>query len=404
MRGKESLILNEIEILLRVSKGHPNIITLYDYFETPSGNLYLVLDYCEGGELFDRLCEKGNFYEMDGAHIIRTVVNAVAYLHSKGIVHRDIKPENILFRHRESRTGTIEETAKDLLVADFGLSKILDQDKYTLLMTTCGTPGYMAPEIIRRAGHGMSADMWSIGVLTFFLLSGCTPFESDGSAEEMDKILSGDFRFEPEEYWRDISDLAKDFIRKLLVVDPSKRMTSVEALEHPWLAHLSNPTFDLSSPQPILSPCSCQTADSALSISQQPDTAAGSEDTATAIVQDLPDTTIRSSSMSSTSTSLSVSSSTCLHHTQTHHHSFKMLDLLPSVRKHFNARQVFKKAVHDVVKAVNNRLHLSDHHTNSTSTTPQTATDNHYPCFQKEEKDEEGRLYVLVNDAQNVKK
>jgi serine/threonine protein kinase len=90
MAGKEHLILNEIEILKQVSKGHTNIITLHDYFETPN-NLYLVMDLCTGGELFDRICERGSFYEEDAAFIVRTLVDAVGYLHSRNIVHRDIK-------------------------------------------------------------------------------------------------------------------------------------------------------------------------------------------------------------------------------------------------------------------------------------------------------------------------
>jgi len=225
MRGKEFMILNEIEILKRVSRGHPNIVTLYDYFETPN-NLYLVMDLCTGGELFDRIYNRGHYYEADAADIIRTVCSAVAYLHDKNIVHRDIKAENMLFL-------STEENAP-LLIADFGLSKIID-NQINVLMTTCGTPGYMAPEVIRRTGHGKPVDMWSIGVLTYFLLCGYTPFDCQRMDEEVNNILAGNYKFEPVQYWFAVSDTARDFIRKLLVVNPNLRMTAKQALQHPWL-------------------------------------------------------------------------------------------------------------------------------------------------------------------------
>jgi calcium/calmodulin-dependent protein kinase I len=105
-----------------------------------------VTDLALGGELFDRICRKGNYYESDAADLIRATLSAVAYLHDHGIVHRDLKPENLLFR-------TPEDNA-DLLIADFGLSRIMDEEQFHVLTTTCGTPGYMAPEIFRKTGHG----------------------------------------------------------------------------------------------------------------------------------------------------------------------------------------------------------------------------------------------------------
>ncbi|KAJ3065189.1 hypothetical protein HDU98_011420 [Podochytrium sp. JEL0797] len=225
MAGREHLILNEIEILKKVSKGHHHIVTLHDYFETPN-NLYLVMDLCTGGELFDRIVERGSFFEEDAAEIIRTVLEAVAYLHSQNIVHRDIKPENLLFKAKDSN---------DLVIADFGLSKISDGEALNNLRTLCGTPGYMAPEVILKTGHGKSVDMWSIGVMTYFLLCGYTPFDGQGSRDDLDKVLHGRYAFEPVEYWTDISDKAQDFIRRTILVDPTKRMTAVEALNHPWI-------------------------------------------------------------------------------------------------------------------------------------------------------------------------
>lgn len=148
-------------------------------------------------------------------------------VHDNGIVHRDLKPENLLFR-------TADEDS-DLLIADFGLSRIIDSEKFHILTTTCGTPGYMAPEIFKKSGHGKPVDLWAIGVITFFLLCGYTPFERESSKDEMHAILRGDYKFEPVEHWAGITDTGKDFIVRLLNVDPDTRMTSHEALNHSWL-------------------------------------------------------------------------------------------------------------------------------------------------------------------------
>lgn len=226
MEGREHMVRNEISALKRVSQGHRSIVTLVDYFETMN-NLYLVTDLCVGGELFDRICERGNYYEKDAAHIVRTITEAVVYLHDQGIVHRDLKPENLLFRDKTEES--------DLLIADFGLSRVVDDEKITVLSTTCGTPGYMAPEIFKKTGHGKPVDMWAIGVITYFLLCGYTPFDRDTTMEEMQAIINADYRYEPTQYWEHVSDTAKNFIDQLLTIDPSKRLTARKALEHPWL-------------------------------------------------------------------------------------------------------------------------------------------------------------------------
>lgn len=226
MRGREHLVKNEIIVLKRVSQGHNNILTLVDYFESLN-NLYLITDIALGDELFDRIYNKGSFYESDASSIIRSIVSGVAYLHSHGIVHRDLKPENLLFR-------TMDEDS-DLLIADFGLSRIIDEEQFRILTTTCGTPAYMAPEIFKKSGHGKPVDVWAIGVITYFLLCGYTPFDRDTSAEEMQAIINADYSFEPEQYWEDVSEEAKDFIRKCLQVDISARMTAEECMKHEFL-------------------------------------------------------------------------------------------------------------------------------------------------------------------------
>ncbi|KAB8228352.1 serine/threonine-protein kinase [Aspergillus alliaceus] len=216
--------------------GHQNILTLVDYFETMN-NLYLVTDLALGGELFDRICRKGSYFESDAADLIRAILSAVAYLHDHGIVHRDLKPENLLFR-------TPEDNA-DLLIADFGLSRIMDEEQFHVLTTTCGTPGYMAPEIFKKSGHAKPVDIWAIGVITYFLLCGYTPFDRDSNLEEMQAILAADYSFTPLEYWRGVSQHARDFIKRCLTVDPDARMTAHEALQHIWV----NPPYDPSADQ-----------------------------------------------------------------------------------------------------------------------------------------------------------
>ncbi|RMZ88753.1 hypothetical protein DV736_g4016, partial [Chaetothyriales sp. CBS 134916] len=238
MAGREHMVRNEIAVLKRVSVGHRNILTLVDYFETMN-NLYLVTDLALGGELFDRICRKGSYYESDAADLIRATLSAVAYLHDHGIVHRDLKPENLLFR-------TPEDNA-DLLIADFGLSRIMDEEQFHVLTTTCGTPGYMAPEIFKKTGHGKPVDIWAIGVITYFLLCGYTPFDRDSNLEEMQAILAADYSFTPIEYWRNVSDTARDFIRRCLTIDPRARMTAHTALQHPWI----RPTDPISPETPV---------------------------------------------------------------------------------------------------------------------------------------------------------
>lgn len=227
MEGREHMVRNEIAVLKKVSSGHPNIVTLHDYFET-AHNLYLCFDLCTGGELFDRICAKGNYYEQDAAGLVRTILKAVKYIHGCGIVHRDLKPENLLFRTREEDA--------DIMIADFGLSRVMDGDKFNLLTEICGTPGYMAPEIFKKTGHGKPVDIWAMGVVTYFLLAGYTPFDRDSQQLEMEAIIAGDYKFEPVEYWANVSETAKDFVAECLTIDPISRPTAAEVLQHKWLA------------------------------------------------------------------------------------------------------------------------------------------------------------------------
>jgi serine/threonine protein kinase len=227
MEGREFMVRNEIAVLKRVSSGHKNIVTLHDYFET-SNNLYLCFDLCTGGELFDRICAKGNYHEPDAAELVRTIMKAVQYIHECNIVHRDLKPENLLFR-------TPAEEA-DIMVADFGLSRVMEEERFHLLTEICGTPGYMAPEIFKKTGHGKPVDIWAMGVISYFLLAGYTPFDRENQHQEMEAIIAGDYKFEPEEYWANVSTTARDFVSACLTVDPTQRPTATDMLQHRWLA------------------------------------------------------------------------------------------------------------------------------------------------------------------------
>lgn len=228
MEGREHMVRNEIAVLKRVSSGHPNIVTLHDYFET-AHNLYLCFDLCTGGELFDSICARGQYTEADAADLVRTIFGAVKYIHDCGIVHRDLKPENLLFRSKPEQTS-------EIMIADFGLSRVMPDSKLNMLTEVCGTPGYMAPEIFKKTGHGKPVDVWAMGVITYFLLAGYTPFDRDTQKQEMEAIMAGDYRFEPEEYWSNVSETARNFVKSCLTVDPELRPTAEQALQQPWLA------------------------------------------------------------------------------------------------------------------------------------------------------------------------
>ncbi|XP_008142711.2 calcium/calmodulin-dependent protein kinase type IV [Eptesicus fuscus] len=218
----KKIVRTEIGVLLRLS--HPNIIKLKEIFETPT-EISLVLELVTGGELFDRIVEKGYYSERDAADAVKQILEAVAYLHENGIVHRDLKPENLLY-------ATPAPDAP-LKIADFGLSKIVDHQ--VLMKTVCGTPGYCAPEILRGCAYGPEVDMWSVGIITYILLCGFEPFYDERGDQFMfRRILNCEYYF-ISPWWDEVSLNAKDLVRKLIVLDPKKRLTTFQALQHPWV-------------------------------------------------------------------------------------------------------------------------------------------------------------------------
>jgi len=182
------------------------------------------MELVDGGELFDKIVAKGCYTEKEACTVVRNIVSAISYLHKQHIVHRDLKPENLL---------VMSDNDTHVMISDFGLSRILT-DK-SLMSTACGTPYYVAPEIVNASGqYGSKVDLWSIGVVTYFLLAGFPPFMGDDLQEIVEQIMKADYEF-PDPYWTDISAEAKDFVSKLLVVEPEKRMSAEEALQHLWL-------------------------------------------------------------------------------------------------------------------------------------------------------------------------
>lgn len=224
LKGKEEALQNEIGVLHKVK--HPNIVRLKELFDDKA-KLYLVMELVTGGELFDRIIAKGSYTEKDASVLTHQILDAVDYLHGMGIVHRDLKPENLLYY-------SPAEDSK-IMISDFGLSKMADDSDVTALSTACGTPGYVAPEVLRRKPYGKAVDCWSIGVIAYILLCGYPPFYHENDPELFQQIMRGDYEFDSP-YWDAISESAKDFIRHLMELDPKKRFTCRQAIDHPWIS------------------------------------------------------------------------------------------------------------------------------------------------------------------------
>uniref|UniRef100_A0A8B9ZIX3 Calcium/calmodulin dependent protein kinase I n=1 Tax=Anas platyrhynchos TaxID=8839 RepID=A0A8B9ZIX3_ANAPL len=218
LEGKEAGLENEIAVLHKIK--HPNIVALDDIYES-SSHLYLIMQLVSGGELFDRIVEKGFYTERDASALIRQILDAVRYLHDMGIVHRDLKPENLLYY-------SLEEDSK-IMISDFGLSKI--EGCGSVMSTACGTPGYVAPEVLAQKPYSKAVDCWSIGVIAYILppLILCCP-PPPGCAGTPRSTTENDYEFDSP-YWDDISGLGH-----LMEKDPKKRFTCEQALQHPWIA------------------------------------------------------------------------------------------------------------------------------------------------------------------------
>lgn len=214
----------EREIIIMKLISHPNIMGLYDVWENKN-DLYLILEYIEGGELFDYLIKKGKLQEFEAINYFKQIIHGIHYLHQFNICHRDLKPENLLL-----------DFNKSIKIADFGMAALEVREK--LLETSCGSPHYASPEIVAGKNyHGAPSDIWSCGIILFALLTGHLPFDDENIRKLLLKVQNGKFLMPS-----GLSPEAKDLISKMLKVKPSERITIDEILKHPLLIKYPEPS------------------------------------------------------------------------------------------------------------------------------------------------------------------
>merc|ERR1719359_1942752 len=203
---------------------HPNIIKLYESFEDRK-NIYLVMELCSGGELFDRIIDSGHFTEVQAAILMQQIFRAMYYMHENSVCHRDLKPENFLFVNKDP----IEKSL--LKIIDFGLSCKFSPDQ--VLTTKAGTPYYVAPQVL-AGKYDQLSDLWSCGVIMYVILCGYPPFYGETDADVLTKVRLGNFTFNAAD-WKNVSEDAKNLIRMLLKMSPKDRYTAEQALNHVWV-------------------------------------------------------------------------------------------------------------------------------------------------------------------------
>ncbi|KAF8265517.1 kinase-like domain-containing protein [Lactarius quietus] len=223
------------EISILETLDHPNICRLRETFVPEDGghDFYLVLELIEGGDLLDFILKNDGLSEPVSQHITRQTCEALAYIHAKGITHRDLKPENVLLT---------KDDPPNVKVADFGLAKVVDS--LTMLKTMCGTPSYLAPEVVNQTeenkGYDQLVDSWSVGVIVFSMLTNTGPFIEDENEPDMRRRIAERYIDWGTLLYKHVSAPAQDFIRRLLDSNPSTRMTLTDALRHPWLSRTSS--------------------------------------------------------------------------------------------------------------------------------------------------------------------
>ncbi|CAN1306801.1 Calcium-dependent protein kinase 20 [Linum perenne] len=221
-------VRREIQIMHHL-EGHPNVIKIIDAYEDAVA-VHVVMELCAGGELFDRIIQRGHYTERKAAELARLIVGVVEACHSLGVMHRDLKPENFLFVSQKE-----DATLKTI---DFGLSMFFKPGE--TFTDVVGSPYYVAPEVLRK-NYGSPCDVWSAGVIIYILLSGVPPFWDETEQGIFEQVLKGDLDFVSDP-WPNISDGAKDLVRKMLVRDPKKRLTAHEVLrEHIFYSHVGHP-------------------------------------------------------------------------------------------------------------------------------------------------------------------
>ncbi|KAL8241529.1 hypothetical protein R6Q59_014883 [Mikania micrantha] len=214
-------VRREVQIMHHLAE-HPNVVSIKGVYEDTVA-VHLVMELCAGGELFDRIIARGYYTERKAAALTRTIVGVVEACHSLGVMHRDLKPENFLLMNK--REDALLKTI------DFGLSVFFKPGES--FHDVVGSPYYVAPEVLKKK-YGPEADVWSAGVIVYILLSGVPPFWAETEQGIFEQVLHGDLDFSSDP-WPNISDDAKDLVRKMLVRDPKKRLTAHEVLCHPWV-------------------------------------------------------------------------------------------------------------------------------------------------------------------------
>jgi len=216
----DEAVMNEVAIMQ--SLAHRHIVQLVDFYEEKE-YFFLVMDYMTGGDVFDRIIGMHHYTEKDARDLVQVLLKAVKFMHDRGVAHRDLKPQNLLLKSKENNAN--------IKIADFGFSRRVHTPQS--LVNRCGTPSYVAPEILKNIPHDTKSDMWSVGVITYVLLVGYPPFMDEKQQELFRKIRSGEYDF-PMEDWGVISGDAIELIKSLLVVDPHQRLTADAALRMPW--------------------------------------------------------------------------------------------------------------------------------------------------------------------------
>jgi calcium-dependent protein kinase len=223
-KDDESQLFFEVSILKDLD--HPNIARLYELYQDEN-NYYLISEFCSGGELFDKICNTTFFSEKIAADYIRQILSAIIYCHEKKIVHRDLKPENLLLSSPDK-----DATLK---VIDFGTSRRFQAGEK--MHEKLGTPYYVAPEVLDK-NYDEKCDVWSCGIILYILMCGYPPFNGNNDAQIIKAVQSGKFTF-PAEEWGEVSEDCKTLIKKMLNVDPTKRITAKEALNDIWVQNNS---------------------------------------------------------------------------------------------------------------------------------------------------------------------
>jgi len=228
LKGNEDMVLDELRLLQQLH--HPHIVGFRDWFESKD-KFYIATQLATGGELFDRIVSKGKFTEHDASVVIIQMLEALQYLHDRDIVHRDLKPENILYISSKEDSNVV--------LADFGIAKHL-QDPNDKLYTSAGSFGYAAPEVITGDGHGKPCDIWSLGVITYTLLCGYSPFRSENVKDFINEVKHNNAVIFHADYWRDVSKDARRFIINVLQYDPNRRPTATQLLKDPWIVSIAS--------------------------------------------------------------------------------------------------------------------------------------------------------------------